>query len=107
MVIKSSYFSYNIINIRSTEFGCGTIRYMAPECFEKNTKNQAAYSSSACDVWALGITFINILTGSNPWAEATSSDHHYRCFLENPDAFLKKYFHFSGLMICLKECLMM
>lgn len=47
---------------RSTE-RCGSLPYMAPEVLDALT-NVDPY---ACDVWALGITFFQMVTGSLPW----------------------------------------
>jgi serine/threonine protein kinase len=63
----------------SSDFGCGSIRYMAPECLGKRFKSP--YSCAANDVWALGIILINILTGKNPWVEPSFNDKHYNSHL--------------------------
>ncbi|KAI0088646.1 kinase-like domain-containing protein [Irpex rosettiformis] len=45
--------------IHSTDYYCGTVLFMPPECFESTV----LYYPSA-DVWSLGILLIRILTGS-------------------------------------------
>ena len=46
-----------------TQSNTGPIRWMAPECIKQNT-----YSLKS-DVWAFGITTIEILTQSTPYPE--------------------------------------
>ena len=61
----------------STEFGCGSVRYMAPENLGEKT-DKAPYLSAANDVWSLAIILINMLTGKNPWVEPSNKDKHFR-----------------------------
>jgi len=97
----------------STEFGCGSLRYMSPECLSSSTtlsKNSGSsneklkrkgipYLSSANDVWSLAIILINMLTGKNPWVEPNGKDKHFRSHLINKqngiDSF-QSQFNFSN-----------
>lgn len=45
----------------------GTAHYMAPESFE-------GAASAASDVWALGVIVLEMLTGTNPFRRATSTE---------------------------------
>ncbi|KAJ3105772.1 hypothetical protein HDU97_007592 [Phlyctochytrium planicorne] len=59
----------------STEMGCGSVRYMAPECMgltvpgtaKASGSKNAGYASAPNDVWALGIILINLIFARNPW----------------------------------------
>ncbi|KAL2912144.1 Serine/threonine protein kinase [Polyrhizophydium stewartii] len=91
----------------STEFGCGSVRYMAPECLASQSSNGRSrahnahhnhhaaatsapmtasglplpYSPPANDVWSLGIILINLLTGKNPWVEPSPKDKHFHAHM--------------------------
>eukprot|EP00057_Strongylocentrotus_purpuratus_P017590 XP_011672064.1 PREDICTED: uncharacterized protein LOC105442035 [Strongylocentrotus purpuratus] len=43
----------------------GTIRYMPPECFTRKDGNMPA--SSACDVWSLACTLLEVFSGQCVW----------------------------------------
>ena len=45
---------------------CGTTQYMAPEVYDEATELKS-------DVWALGITLIELAEGKNPFAGCTSA----------------------------------
>jgi serine/threonine protein kinase len=76
--VKLADFGLATTDALSSEFGCGSVRYMAPECLAPVDKSMGlAYSTSANDVWSLGIILINMLTGKNPWVEPCKSDRHY------------------------------
>jgi len=49
----------------------GSYEYMAPEVHQKD------YSGPLNDVWACGITLMNMLTGKLPWKIATPDDRRY------------------------------
>ena len=91
-VVKLSDFGLSTTSEYSREFGCGSVRYMAPETFA----GKSAYHCASNDVWSLTIILINMLTGKNPWVEPSMSDKHYRNHmkLQITDSF-KQQFHFS------------
>lgn len=70
-------------------FGVGTRRFMSPECLgpsDKTKRNAAmAYSTSANDIWALGIILINMLSGHSTWEEANFDNESFRQYTRNPD----------------------
>lgn len=74
--IRLTDFGLSTKDSLSTEYGCGSVRYMSPECL--GSANQGPYLSSANDVWSLAIILINLLTGKNPWVSPDTSDKHYR-----------------------------
>ena len=43
------------------------------------------YNTYLSDVWSLGVIFMNMITGSQPWSKATPRDAHFRQFLMDPD----------------------
>ncbi|KAH9268636.1 hypothetical protein BASA83_009268 [Batrachochytrium salamandrivorans] len=97
LVVKLTDFGLATTDTVSTEFGCGSVRYMAPECLAGDTEWHnappsatagrtvpIAYSPPANDVWSLGIILINLLTGKNPWVEPSSKDKHYQAHILCP-----------------------
>jgi len=77
----------------SYNLGCGSLRYMSPECI--NIDQNSSYESTKCDVWSAAILLLNLLTARNPWHIALESDFHYSRFLDNP-TFLQDTFHLSN-----------
>ncbi|KAL1917017.1 uncharacterized protein VTP21DRAFT_5215 [Calcarisporiella thermophila] len=55
----------------SSEYGCGSLPYLAPEQHLDASDHTGPYHSAKGDVWALGILLIALLTGKNPWREAS------------------------------------
>ncbi|KAJ3378972.1 hypothetical protein HDU92_007004, partial [Lobulomyces angularis] len=78
----------------STEFGCGSVRYMAPECMNASKKKKC-YSSALNDVWSMGILLINLLFGKNPWHEASEKDQIYNTYITTNPRILRKQFNLS------------
>ncbi|KAJ7589796.1 kinase-like domain-containing protein [Mycena floridula] len=68
----------------SVNFGCGSSIYLSPECIGKET-GAHRFSTLHSDIWALGVIFINIITGRNPWSEAVTSDACFKAFLADPN----------------------
>lgn len=77
--IRLSDFGLSTKDPLSTEYGCGSVRYMSSECLGLN--NQSPYLSASNDVWALAIILINLLTGKNPWVSPDDSDRHFRAHM--------------------------
>ncbi|KAI8914114.1 kinase-like domain-containing protein, partial [Entophlyctis helioformis] len=67
----------------SSQFGCGSLRYMAPEC--ASPVLLAAFAPYDCcldDIWSVGILVLNILTAKNPWEVADPAvDANYATYL--------------------------
>jgi hypothetical protein len=57
-----------------TETVVGTVPYLAPECFSGN------YSQGS-DVWAIGCSVLELLTGQMPWADRNVRDNVAMIFL--------------------------
>ncbi|KAI8058106.1 kinase-like domain-containing protein [Syncephalis plumigaleata] len=70
----------------STERGCGSPFYMSPEDDDDGFVLPAphAYSTSASDVWSLGILLCNLTSRRNPWRRADMSDQAYAYYLRDP-----------------------
>jgi serine/threonine protein kinase len=97
--IRLSDFGLSTTDPLSTEYGCGSVRYMAPECLGPR-KNDAKtpYLSAANDVWSLAIILINMLTGKNPWVEPSTKDKHFRNHLQSSSGVVDTFrtqFNFS------------
>jgi serine/threonine protein kinase len=77
--IKLADFGLATKQLESTQHGCGSIRYMSPECCD--VTKSPVYSPEKSDVWALGVVLINLMTGRNPWEKPSANDCHYKRFL--------------------------
>lgn len=75
--IKLADFGLATKATKSDQHGCGSVRYMSPECCDEEN---SLYSPEKSDVWALGVVLINLLTGRNPWEKPILTDNHYRRF---------------------------
>ncbi|RUP47604.1 kinase-like domain-containing protein [Jimgerdemannia flammicorona] len=86
----------------SSEFGCGSTSYLAPEHFADDTYigSAALYSSAASDVWSLGILLLALIFGRNPWQEASLADPVYAQYRRNPHV-LKQLFPISDDVLSL------
>ena len=59
------------------------------------TMNIIGYSPAADDIWSMGVILVNLLTGKNPWHEATLKDPIYSAFTTKNPNVLKKQFNLS------------
>ncbi|GJJ70101.1 hypothetical protein EMPS_02450 [Entomortierella parvispora] len=76
----------------STDFGCGSSFYMAPEQQPRTSAGRRPYSPSKSDVWSLGIIFLNLRFGRNPWKlSRVDVDATFAAFAQNPEV-LKEMF---------------
>lgn len=85
-IVRLADFGLATRDLLSTDFGCGSIRYMAPEVMKAskmrfNKFKKAPYLSPANDVWSLAVILINLLTKKNPWVEPTEKDDHFNTHL--------------------------
>ncbi|KAJ3122802.1 hypothetical protein HK098_002455 [Nowakowskiella sp. JEL0407] len=62
----------------SSEFGCGSVRYLAPECLP--TPKARPYIPARADIWALGVILVNLISGKNPWRRADDTDESFICY---------------------------
>lgn len=69
---------------QSTSFNTGSKQYMSPECVDCGD-SLYPYETQRSDVWALGITLLQLATGRVSWHKATMEDQFFVSFLENPD----------------------
>jgi len=53
----------------STKYGYGSPLYMAPEAFD-----QRPYDRFKADIWSMGVSFYEILTGDTPFADCDNMD---------------------------------
>ncbi|KAJ3104337.1 hypothetical protein HDU97_009310 [Phlyctochytrium planicorne] len=109
--IKLADFGLATTDTWSTEMGCGSVRYMAPECFEAghnqtdpklHSGEVVGYNPAANDVWALGVILLNLLFGKNPWFEAFPTDAIFSAFSGSNPNILRQQFdlspHFDGAL---------
>lgn len=52
----------------------GTYQFMSPEVLRGD------YDGGAADVWSMGVTLINALTGKHPWSIASIDDEKYKAY---------------------------
>lgn len=117
IIVKLTDFGLATTDLWSTDFGCGSVRYMAPECLGDDTQidnkkdninsagkfnsydneeEEEGYAPGPNDVWALGVMLVNMLTGQNPWVEPSMSDPLYAAYKGEERDILKVHFAFSG-----------
>ncbi|KAI9105399.1 kinase-like domain-containing protein, partial [Phlyctochytrium arcticum] len=89
----------------STEMGCGSVRYMAPECIDTPDTRARGYAPAGTDVWSLGVILINLLFGKNPWHEATPNDAIYAAYIGSNPNVLCDQFHITPEFDQLLRCL--
>ncbi|KAK1926557.1 Ran1-like protein kinase [Papiliotrema laurentii] len=75
--------------VASSEFGCGSTFYIAPECLGEWFPENPTYPTQPGDVWSLGIILVNLVCGRNPWRIASPSDESFNSFLKDPN-FLRR-----------------
>jgi len=79
--VKLTDFGLATAGETSSDFGCGSERYMSPECLSPNPESEdPRYYCAPNDVWALGIILINLTCGRYPWVQATHRDPTYHAF---------------------------
>jgi serine/threonine protein kinase len=90
------------LTTRSTEFGCGSVRYESPECL---TPSFNRYRPRASDIWSLGVILINILVGKNPWCEPSMQDEMFREYSETEGFFFRHFSTDADVIRILSGCL--
>lgn len=87
LTFKLADFGLATHDAQSSEFGCGSTSYLAPEHFADDTYVGSAplYSSAASDVWSLGILLLALVFGRNPWQEASIADPVFAQYRRNPN----------------------
>ncbi|KAF9898578.1 hypothetical protein BX616_003854 [Lobosporangium transversale] len=73
----------------SSDFGCGSSFYIAPEqqpsSLPASAGGRRPYLPSKSDVWSLGIIFLNLRFGRNPWKMSrASADPTFAAYVQNP-----------------------
>ncbi|WVW78972.1 hypothetical protein I302_100935 [Kwoniella bestiolae CBS 10118] len=79
----------------SSEFGCGSTFYIAPECLGDWFPENGSYPTRPGDVWSLGVILVNLVCGRNPWRIASPSDESFNSFLNDPN-FLRRILPISS-----------
>nr|GAT51563.1 predicted protein [Mycena chlorophos] len=84
-------------NARSTS-DCGTTFYMTPEMLREEE-----YACAQSDTWALGVTFLNMLSSSCdfPWGIASPEDPEFAQFLATPHEYLARTYPISTALTAL------
>ncbi|KAH6564260.1 hypothetical protein BASA50_007391 [Batrachochytrium salamandrivorans] len=112
----------------STQYGCGSNRYMAPECvrpvmavsepaecsglcqsaipsvaakcecLQIQQQQQQPYNCALTDAWSVGILVLNILTSKNPWEVADSHVDPSYVAYLNNPSILGAWFHLDESM---------
>ncbi|KAI9590854.1 kinase-like domain-containing protein [Syncephalis fuscata] len=84
----------------SSEFGCGSVFYMSPECHPNSSRQP--YITQSCDVWSTGILLINLLRQVNPWRRAHVCDAGYRYYVARPRKGLRQL---TGIQLSVNDIL--
>lgn len=84
MTVKLADFGLATTEYFNSDFGCGSVFYMSPECQQSSPKAFSCYASAPNDVWALGIILINLTCGRNPWKDASLDDPTFQAFHKDP-----------------------
>ncbi|KAJ9084607.1 cAMP-dependent protein kinase catalytic subunit [Entomophthora muscae] len=80
--VRLADFGLSTTRTVSYQLGCGSVYYMAPEVISKG--QCSSYAPAKADMWALGIIFLNICTGQNPWESASPTHNNFREYQKNP-----------------------
>ncbi|KAI9821358.1 MAG: hypothetical protein M1832_003364 [Thelocarpon impressellum] len=88
MTVKLADFGLATTDRLTTDYGCGSLFYMSPECQRSSSKGYSGYLSAPNDVWSLGVILVNLTCGRNPWRRASAEDATFRAYLKDP-GFLK------------------
>ncbi|KAF8959561.1 hypothetical protein BGZ46_001729 [Entomortierella lignicola] len=93
----------------STDFGCGSSFYMAPEQQPSRTAaGRRPYLPSKSDVWSLGIIFLNLRFGRNPWKlSRVDVDATFAAYAQDPNVLREMFpdlssaaLHFLQRVLC-------
>ncbi|KAF9180376.1 hypothetical protein BGZ51_006237 [Haplosporangium sp. Z 767] len=93
----------------STDFGCGSSFYMAPEQQpSRAAAGRRPYLPAKSDVWSLGIIFLNLRFGRNPWKlSRVDMDATFAAYAQNPDVLREMFpdlsasaLHFLQRVLC-------
>jgi serine/threonine protein kinase len=87
-VVRIVDFGLATRDATSTEFGCGSTFYIAPECLGE-WDNARCYTTQTADVWSLGVILVNLVCGRNPWRCASPTDESFNAFIADP-TFLRR-----------------
>lgn len=74
--------------VTSSEFGCGSTFYIAPESLG-GWSDEKTYATRPGDVWSLGIILVNLVCGRNPWRSASPDDESFNTYLKD-ETFLRR-----------------
>jgi len=81
IIVKLADFGLATCDGWSTETGTGSDRYEAPEQYDTSSDG---YNPEKADIWALGITMLNLVFSRNPWKTPTADDCIYADYLNDP-----------------------
>ncbi|KAF9902729.1 hypothetical protein EC991_004580 [Linnemannia zychae] len=93
----------------SNDFGCGSSFYMAPEQQPSRTSaGRRPYLPAKSDVWSLGIIFLNLRFGRNPWKlSRVDMDATFAAYAQNSDVLREMFpelspsaLHFLKRVLC-------
>ncbi|TFK90323.1 kinase-like protein [Polyporus arcularius HHB13444] len=85
-------FGLATTNLWTKTFGAGSALYMSPECIGFDAHK--AYNARSNDIWAVGVILLSMVTGHNPWNQASPMDHCYHQYRQDIN-FLQRHLPIS------------
>ncbi|KAF9098128.1 hypothetical protein BGX27_000866 [Mortierella sp. AM989] len=94
----------------SNDFGCGSSFYMAPEQQPSRTAaGRRPYLPAKSDIWSLGIIFLNLRFGRNPWKlSRVDVDATFAAYAQDPNVLCEMFpelstgaLHFLQRVLCI------
>jgi serine/threonine protein kinase len=100
---KLADFGLSTVDKYTNDFGVGSSRYMAPECFGREDRDSdsgvdlefESYNAEAADVWAMGVILMNLIFGRSPWHEASLKDRVFHAYITNDPYILRNHLMLS------------
>lgn len=94
VVVGDFGLSMLIAKHQITDIKCGSYNYAAPEIF-----NNESFNAQLTDIWSLGVTFYQMVTGKLPWPESLEIGQRLICNVDFPENLDKKFIEIFSRMV--------